>query len=55
MKTEILRCVNCCEYTLKARCPRCDSKCLSTKPAKFSPEDKYGYYRRLAKKNVMEN
>lgn len=28
----------------------CDKKTISPKPAKYSPEDKYGKYRRIAKK-----
>jgi len=55
MKTEILRCTKCSTYTLKKECSICKNKCLSTKPAKFSPKDKYGHYRRLAKKNDMED
>jgi H/ACA ribonucleoprotein complex subunit 3 len=31
-------------------CPKCGEKTNSTKPAKFSPEDKWGKYRRMAKK-----
>jgi H/ACA ribonucleoprotein complex subunit 3 len=42
----------CCEYTLKEICSICGNKTKSTKPAKYSPEDKYGKYRRIAKKNV---
>lgn len=35
-------------------CPRCGSTALSTKPAKFSPEDKWGKYR-LQYKQEQEN
>ena len=45
----ILKCVNCGKYTLKDKC-ECGGKALDPRPAKFSIEDKYGYYRRLAKK-----
>ena len=45
---KILRCEKCGNYTLKEKC-LCKGKALTTKPAKFSPEDKYGSYRRKAK------
>lgn len=46
----ILRCNNCLTYTLKKFCLKCGEKTLSTKPAKFSLEDKWGFWRRKAKK-----
>ncbi|MCX6711916.1 MAG: RNA-protein complex protein Nop10 [Candidatus Woesearchaeota archaeon] len=52
MAKEILK---CCNYTLKDTCSICGKKTISTKPAKYSPEDKYGKYRRIAKKNDLEN
>ena len=50
MKVEILRCVNCNSYTLKDKCPYCNNKTVSPKPAKFSIEDKYQKYRLKARK-----
>lgn len=44
----ILKCTVCGEYTMKAE--HHGKKTLSPKPAKYSPEDKYGKYRRIAKK-----
>ncbi len=35
-------------YTLKDVCPKCGAKAKSAHPMKFSPEDKYGKYRRMA-------
>lgn len=56
MKVQILRCLNCNLYTLKEICPKCNSKTITPKPAKFSLEDRYGEYRRLLKlENEMEN
>lgn len=46
----ILKCEKCLVYTLKGFCPNCGEKTLSPKPAKFSIEDKWGYWRRKAKK-----
>ncbi len=45
----ILFCKKCEEFTLKSNCPKCNAKTVSASPAKFSPEDKYGAYRRLGK------
>ena len=41
------RCGLCEAYTLKDACPRCGGKTASPHPAKFSPGDKYGKYRRM--------
>ncbi len=49
MKTEILFCEKCHTYTMNKVCPRCDSKTITPKPAKFSIDDKYGKYRRMLK------
>ena len=46
---KILKCNNCDKYTLKHICQNCNSKTASVIPAKFSLEDKYGFYRRLSK------
>jgi len=32
----------------------CGSKAINPKPAKYSPEDQYGSYRRKAKRNELE-
>lgn len=45
----ILKCNKCKKYTLKEYCPDCNTKTISPKPAKFSPEDKWGFWRRKAK------
>ena len=45
---KILKCQVCGTFTMKAE--HCGKKALSPKPAKYSPEDKYGKYRRIAKK-----
>lgn len=44
------RCTACQEYTLQEACPRCGAKALPNRPAKFSPEDPYGGYRRKLKR-----
>ncbi|MBI2508116.1 RNA-protein complex protein Nop10 [Candidatus Woesearchaeota archaeon] len=50
MTREILKCQNCNTYTLKESCQKCSSKTITPKPAKFSPEDKFGKYRRKYKR-----
>jgi H/ACA ribonucleoprotein complex subunit 3 len=46
MRSRILRCVNCAIYTMKATCPACGSRTENTFPPRYSPEDRYGKYRR---------
>jgi H/ACA ribonucleoprotein complex subunit 3 len=33
---------------MKDKCPKCNLKTISPKPPKYSPEDKYAKYRRIA-------
>lgn len=49
----ILRCTECRRYTMKEKCPACKAKAQDPKPPKYSPEDKYGKYRRIAKRAKM--
>jgi H/ACA ribonucleoprotein complex subunit 3 len=49
----ILKCVKCGNYTMEEKCPKCGSSATNPKPAKYSPEDKYGDYRRKAKKEQL--
>jgi len=46
---QIMKCPNCGRYTLKKVCPVCGSKTVSSKPPKYSPNDKYESYRRKMK------
>ncbi|MDG6228387.1 MAG: RNA-protein complex protein Nop10 [Candidatus Thermoplasmatota archaeon] len=43
-------CTTCNEYTLYAICPRCQGKTIRRHPPRFSPQDNYGKYRRMLKK-----
>jgi H/ACA ribonucleoprotein complex subunit 3 len=47
----ILKCTSCGIYTLKDKCPECDSKAIEQKPPKFSLGDRFASYRRKAKEN----
>ncbi|MFH1455357.1 MAG: RNA-protein complex protein Nop10 [archaeon] len=51
MSQHILYCDKCEVYSMQEKCPVCDKKTLSRRPAKFSPQDKWGKYRRMAKKD----
>ncbi len=43
-------CPQCHCYTLQDHCPHCQTKTILNKPARFSPQDHYGKYRRALKK-----
>ena len=47
------KCLSCGIYTLKQKCPKCNTASNIAAPMKFSPEDKYGSYRRKAKKDGL--
>jgi len=49
MRSKLRKCDNCGEYTLKEFCQRCGRRTSVPAPAKFSPEDPYGRYRRKMK------
>ncbi|DAC73391.1 MAG TPA: RNA-protein complex protein Nop10 [Thermoplasmata archaeon] len=53
--TEILYCNHCQSYTLHPVCSSCKEKTVSNKPARFSPQDHYGKYRRALKKRNGED
>ncbi|MCK4332866.1 MAG: RNA-protein complex protein Nop10 [Thermoplasmatales archaeon] len=48
--SEILYCKKCKSYTLDKICSKCKEKTVLKKPARFSPQDHYGKYRRELKK-----
>jgi len=50
----IMQCISCKTYTLKDKCPNCNEKTIMPKPPKYSPEDKYAKYRRIAKKQILQ-
>lgn len=43
------RCASCSDYTLQDVCVHCGGPAVPNRPAKFSPEDHYGLYRRKLK------
>ncbi|WP_094227302.1 RNA-protein complex protein Nop10 [Methanolobus psychrotolerans] len=50
MGQNIFRCRNCGRYTLETVCQKCRLNTVRPQPARFSPKDPYGKYRRLARK-----
>jgi|TARA_B100001971_G_scaffold132295_1_gene122123 H/ACA ribonucleoprotein complex subunit 3 len=51
----IFKCPKCSCYTLKESCPGCKHKTIMPRPPKFSPEDKYGSYRRKVKTQALKD
>jgi H/ACA ribonucleoprotein complex subunit 3 len=45
----ILKCKSCGGYTINKACPKCGKETVKPAPPKYSPEDKYGKYRRQVK------
>ena len=44
--TKLRFCPNCCIYTLKNICPKCGQQTINPHPPRYSPQDKWGKYRR---------
>ena len=49
MTGRIRRCPIDRTYTLLLTCPTCGTPTETAHPARFSPEDKYGKYRRMVR------
>ncbi|MEA5037919.1 MAG: RNA-protein complex protein Nop10 [Methanocorpusculum sp.] len=49
MTGHIRRCPECNTFTLFTICQKCGSSTVSAHPARYSPEDPYGKYRRMVK------
>ncbi|MCZ7362528.1 MAG: RNA-protein complex protein Nop10 [Candidatus Methanoperedens sp.] len=49
MVSKIRKC-SCGRFTLKEICPVCGKATKYSQPARFSLEDRYGKYRRMAKR-----
>jgi H/ACA ribonucleoprotein complex subunit 3 len=47
------KCTDCGQYTMKEKCGQ-GHDTIAPKPAKFSPEDTYGDYRRKAKEAALK-
>ncbi|NHI89047.1 MAG: RNA-protein complex protein Nop10 [Candidatus Thorarchaeota archaeon] len=54
--THLFKCSKCGQYTLEQqRCPTCGGSVFSPKPPRYSPQDKYGKYRRKAKRKTQQS
>jgi H/ACA ribonucleoprotein complex subunit 3 len=42
----MMRCTACGRYTLQSACPSCGGAAHSPHPARYSPQDRWGRYRR---------
>ena len=47
-------CKKCNKYTMSETCKVCGDKTVTTKPPKFSPDDKYADVRRKVKREELE-
>jgi len=52
MKTILYKCPDCGGYTMKHACTSCETVTYPSHPPRFSPEDRWGKYRRMLKKDV---
>jgi H/ACA ribonucleoprotein complex subunit 3 len=50
MMSPIMYCQKCKDYTLDTICRKCRNKTILKKPARYSPQDHYGKYRRELKR-----
>ena len=50
MRSILQKCLACGRYTLKASCPNCGGATGNPTPPRYSPEDRYGAYRRKLKR-----
>jgi H/ACA ribonucleoprotein complex subunit 3 len=52
VKTLLRKCGSCRSYTMMSTCPKCGGVTFMSMPAKYSPDDRYGEYRRRLKKEL---
>ncbi len=50
MRSLLKKCRACGRYTLQERCPACGESAGNPMPPRYSPEDRYGPYRRRLKR-----
>jgi len=41
-------------YTMKEACPKCQGPTVQVGPARYSPQDTYGKYRRMMKEQMRD-
>ncbi len=50
MRSLLKKCLACGRYTLQDACPACGGMAGNPMPPRYSPEDRYGVYRRRLKR-----
>ena len=55
MAKHILQCPKCKKYTMNDKCEVCNVPTVKPKPPKYSPEDKYGKFRRETKEQEYKD
>ncbi len=48
--SNLFYCKKCKVYTLEKKCKSCESKTIIKHPPRYSPQDRYGEYRRKLRK-----
>ena len=48
MKSALRKCKGCGTYSTKDVCPECGEQTVCAVPPRYSPDDRYGEYRRTA-------
>ncbi|MBO7351543.1 MAG: RNA-protein complex protein Nop10 [Candidatus Methanomethylophilaceae archaeon] len=48
MRSSLRRCRDCGAYSTKEICPDCGARTETALPPRYSPDDRYGEYRRTA-------
>jgi len=46
MKHFLFKCSECSVYTMDQQCPECGNTAWAVEPPRFSPQDRWGKYRR---------
>ncbi len=54
MDNNMAKCMECGAYALREVCPKCGGRATTPHPPRFSPEDRYGHYRRRLHKLAAE-
>ncbi|MBQ7702080.1 MAG: hypothetical protein IJT54_06725 [Candidatus Methanomethylophilaceae archaeon] len=48
MPSSLRRCPSCGQYSMRLECKDCSSSTVPAHPPRYSPDDRYGKYRRIA-------
>jgi len=54
LRMRLGKCTGCGRYTLKDACTICGKPAKNCEPAKYSPQDPYGRYRRKMKEEIVD-